>query len=315
MNNQLSPQYSQILQEIGTQLKERKSLLMKRVLLIVWPHILIAVLGFIGDKLFDYRSLDEQTQFWVFCGAIIYIFTAVVYSILMGFVFNIEKRIWIDSYFDSRPLTPAESQRISWGLIWPVFKFRFTLALVYYWIPIGMVMAAVYVGFFIWGISIGETKTMAMSLVATATVGVFIVPVGLFIYQYWVRVKLRYAWFVFLDHYGQDYSFSLLKSEIKKLNDISKTDTFIKSLVVNVGASTATAVSTLAVRGISAGFGMFGDTGKLVGGVTRIYGEELVRQIIDLGNIAGQYILYRFARKQLYGEEQKVNETLYRLKD
>ena len=154
-----------------------------------------------------------------------------------------------------------------------------------------------------------------MSLMYTAFASLFVVPIGVFVYQYWVRVKLRYAWFIFLDHYGQDYSFKLLQDEVKKLNNISKSDAFLKSLVLNIGADSAAAVSNLAVQGITAGFGMLGNTGKLVGQVTRIYGEELTRQVTDLGNIAGQYILYRFARKQLYGDEQKINEVIYSLKD
>lgn len=315
MEKQLSPQYDEILKEIGKQLKERRGLLLRRVLLIVWPYIFIAIASFIAKHFYEVNSFSEETQFQLLLLWIICLLSSVVYSIIMGFVFNIEKRIWIDSYFDGRPLTPAESQRISWKLAWPVFKLRFTLALLYYWVPIVMVIVAIFVGFFIYGISIGEAHNMAMSLMYTALASLFVIPIGVFVYQYWVRTKLRYAWFIFLDHYGHDYSFGLLKNEIKKLNDISKTDMFIKSLTVSVGADSLAAVSGMAVRGIGAGFGTLGDAGKLIGGVTRIYGEELARQVADLGNIAGQYILYRFSRKQLYGDEQKVNEVLYRLKD
>ena len=56
-----------------------------------------------------------------------------------------------------------------------------------------------------------------------------------------------------------------------------------------------------------------GEAGKLLGGITEIYGKELARQATDFGNISAQYILYRFARKELYGEEQVVNDSIYLL--
>jgi hypothetical protein len=139
--------------------------------------------------------------------------------------------------------------------------------------------------------------------------------IALAVYSYYIKIKLRYTWFLFMDMYGTAYSYDALVAEMNKLNDISKSDTFKKSLVANLGTDSVKVLTQSAVSMISRGMSYFGgEAGRVLGAITQIYAQEATRQITDLANIAAQYILYRFARKELRGEEQAVNETLYQLK-
>ena len=101
--------------------------------------------------------------------------------------------------------------------------------------------------------------------------------------------------------------------DMYKLNEVSKSDTFKKSLVANLGTDTVKGVAQLAVQGISHGLSLLGNTGQLLGNLVQVYGQEAARQVTDLANVSAQYILYRFARKAVYGEEQTINEGEYSL--
>jgi hypothetical protein len=106
-----------------------------------------------------------------------------------------------------------------------------------------------------------------------------------------------------------------MMEELKKLNSVSKSETFKKSLLLSIGADSLNGIATLAIESISYGLAQFGNTGKLVGNLLKVYGEEASRQATELGNISAQYILYRFARKEIYGTEQEINENIYKLSD
>jgi hypothetical protein len=101
--------------------------------------------------------------------------------------------------------------------------------------------------------------------------------------------------------------------EMNKLNAISKTETFKKSLVANLGTDSLKGLTNVVVGTLAFSISRLGGVGEAIGSLTKVYGAELARQTADLGNITAQYLIYKFARKELYGKDQVVNEALYRL--
>ncbi len=299
-----------MLQEIGKQLSKRKSQLLKRITLIVWPYILLGVVGYIVNFFYDIRSLINSHLIVSVIVLFTYVLLAGVYGIIIRFIFNIEKQIWVDSYFDRRELDPKDSWKISVKLFWPALWFRLNIFWKYYFLPI----TATVLGLILctWIMSQYAYKYESLLWVLISIPLLFVI--ALCIYAYFLKIRLRYTWFVFLDTFGSSYSFRNLVDEMNKLNNISKTETFKKSLIANLGADTVKGVTSIAIQGITSGISMLGNSGQLLGGVLRVYGDEANRQITDMANISSQYLLYRFARKELYGQEQAVNDSIYNMK-
>lgn len=303
----LPPSYQDIVSGIGAQLKERKSLLMWRVLLVSWPMILLVAGIYLGKELgIDLESIPHPDILYYGVGVAVYAFFALVYGAIMNFVFEIEKRIWIDSYFDGKKLSSKQSWKMAIRLFWPAAMFRIRLIFSYYIIPFFGFTAAIVLAVWICSRIMPEEQIFIAILV-----GVVLLIVGLVVYGYYMRTRLRYAWFVFLDKFGNAYSYRAVISEMNDLNNIAKSETFKKSLVASIGTDSINSLANMVIGGLSLGIAQLGGVGRVIGAATRVYGQELSRQATDLANIVAQYILYRFARKELYGAEQSVNDALY----
>lgn len=313
MNEQnILPTYKEIFAEIGKQLNLRKSTLIKRIFLITWPVLLFMIVSYFLELAYDFQSFTKEQWFLYMKFAIPYVLLTALYTVIVRFIFKIEKQIWLDSFFDKRDLTLSQSWRISMKLFWPVVLFRSKLWLHFYIIPIAVIIALFALMITLILPSFNSPDERIYILYTTLTLFA-ISTVSLIAYGYYLRTKLRYTYFIFLDFYGKSNSYTLVMEEMKKLNSISKSETFKKSLILGIGSDTLNGIATLAIGSIGNGLAQFGGGGKLLGGLIRAYGEEASRQVTELGNISAQYILYRFARKEVYGTEQEVNENIYQL--
>lgn len=308
------PTYKQLLEEMGKQLSQRKSALLKRVLLITWPFILLIVAIYALEEIYDFKNFSDEQAFWAMSSFVVYLFLALVYSAIVKFIFEIEKRIWIDSYFDHKNLSLSQSWRIAKKLFWKAFVFRFKVYLQYYLIPIittiALSVAVIYISTLLFPTTEGQINIIIASFFV-----LILFFIMLWIYSYYLKIKLRYAWFIFLDKFGPTYSYKSIIDEMDILNKISKSETFKKSLILNIGTDSINILALSTIGIISHGMSNFGNTGRMFGSILRIYGEEASRQAADLGNISAHYILYRFARKEAHGNEQEVNDYLYSLPD
>ncbi|MEO8637723.1 MAG: hypothetical protein ABI430_02380 [Candidatus Taylorbacteria bacterium] len=311
-NTTLPPTYKEIFEEIGRQLKLRKSALFKRILLITWPYLLLIVVSYVLNLIYDFNSFSQDQKFIYFEALAVYLILAVIYSQIIRFIFKIEKQIWIDSFFDKKNLSPSESWKIARKLFWPAIDFRIKLWLQYYFVPIAVIIVAFGLVIMIF-VPIFNSST-GYEIILNSSLVLFVVfVIGLVAYGYYLKTKLRYTWFIFLDKFGTDHSYKLMLEEMRKLNNVSKSETFKKSLILSIGANSVNSIAQLAIGSISLGLAQFGNTGKMVGGLMRVYSEEASRQATDLGNISAQYVLYRFARKEAFGSEQEVNENIYKI--
>ncbi len=314
LNPELPPTYKDMLHEIGKQLNMRKSLLLKRVLFIVWPGLLLLIAMYIGNKLNDQGLLFQYaSKTTLFIAGGIYVVFAVAYMLIAGFMFEIEKQIWIDSHFDKKDLEPRHSWAIAKKLFWPAFRLRLRIAWMYYLLPT-LVCVAVLVGFGFWATNANVTATYASNIGIMIAILFLVFLVFAIIWSYYVKVKIRYAWFVFLDIYkGEPFDTRVVLSQMNALNTASKSASFKKALVAEIGTDSANVIANLAVGAIGFGVSRIPGVGELLGGLTRAYGQELTRQATSLGKISAMYLLYRYARKELFGSEQVSNEYVYQL--
>lgn len=304
------PTYKQLLEEIGRQLSQRKSALLKRVLLITWPFLLLVVTFFLlGKANGSEGSTYEQVGQWIF-PLIVYVLAAVIYSSVVRFIFDIEKRIWIDSFFDQKNLALSDSWKLAKKIFWDALIFRLKIFVRYYFIPIAAVILLEVIVIYISTIFFKTTEARA-NIIIVSSISFVVLLIGLLVYSYYIRTKLRYAWFIFLDKFGPNYSHSSVIEEMLNLNKISESEAFKKSLILSIGTDSINGLAQSVVGIISRSMSNLGDVGNVLGGVLSVYGNEASRQVTDFGNISANYILYRFARKETHGSEQDVNEYLY----
>lgn len=316
LNPELPPTYKQMLQEIGKQLNLRKSLLLKRTLFISWPGLVLVALIWGWTKLDDAGMLDRVPETAIvpimIAGGAFLLF-AIVYMVIAGFMFEIEKQIWIDSYFDKKELAPKQSWKIAKKLFWPAFRLRVRIAWNYYLLP-GLIFALLLVGLGYWANKSGVSATYESNIWVLGTILLLVFLLVAVVYSYYIRVKIRYAWFVFLDIYkGEPFDTRVVLSQMNALNTASKSASFKKALVTEIGTDSAQTIANLAVSTIGWGMSHIPGVGEVLGGLTKAYGQELTRQATSLGKISALYLLYRFARKELFGSEQVSNEYVYQL--
>jgi MFS family permease len=298
--------YREILIEMGRQLKERKGILMKRILYILWPVLLGFILLYVGNKLYEMGFMINESIFYY--ASIAFIFCWFVFAIVWGavirIIFALEKRIWVDSYFDKIALTDKESWKISKKLLLPSMLMRLNLFFRFYLIPFLLYIVAVYFLF--------KINDFHWSIYVLVVIGGIVL---LWIYSYYLRIKLRFAWFLFLDLFGKDsFSYSKLFQEMTKLNDVHRGESFKKSLIVNLGTDTLEGVTKMTIGSISKGMGAMGEVGQVSGSIFRILGEETARQTSSFAKIAATYVIYRAVKNETYGESQLINDNIYSLR-
>lgn len=310
----LPPTYKQMFEEMGKHIGQRKKLLLERAALITWPLILLSLLSSAFKDVPVLGAIRDNNPMAFGVVFIPLILAAILYVWVCTFIFHIEKCIWIDSYFDQKNLEPKDSWRIAKKLFWPGFRFGLNVLIKYYLISItlsilalGLLVAAIWQAV---DMTKGGGDMTAPAILFLNAIGIFIFT-G--IYNYYLRIRTRYTWFIFLDRLGENYSFDFVTAEVERLNQISRSDTFKKSLVANFGTDVVKGVTDMVVGVIGHGMAALGSAGEAVGKAAAIYGKEVGRQAASLGNLSAQYLLYRFARKELYGQEQQVNESLYSL--
>lgn len=303
------PGYKETIQEIGRQLSLRKGILLKRILFLIWPPLISAIsLVLINEA---YQSGWLQTG-WKHTNLLLgvagfWLVFSLCYYYFFSFIFDIEKIIWVDSFFDKRNLDPKDSWRIAKKLFWPYFRLRLVI-FVRYILPAAVLF---YVYLFqvllrFAGNSIVNDDYLALgSIVASLIIGM---------YFYYLRVILRYVPFIFLDRHGTDNVFySELFKEMKELKKIESTKTHTRALLAHLFSDVVNELVSANLVRTQRRLSYLGLPGKIAGVSVRMFGEETSRQVTSVGRSIAVYLLYRFVRQKVYGQAQYINESLYKL--
>tara|TARA_Y100000310_G_scaffold208118_1_gene208651 strand:+ start:11862 stop:12836 length:975 start_codon:yes stop_codon:yes gene_type:complete len=309
------PQYKGILKETGIQLSRRKKTIFKRTMAIIFP-IAIVLVGIIISSYYL-----ETSKFGLTGGDILIItaifggLIAIPYVSVMRHIFSVEKLIWVDSYFDQKNLTTKESWRIARRLFWPALRFKIYIFFRFYLPSLFLYVILLMTGF------ITTVLVSEMMLVPAEAALVFFIVVyagGAILlwlyYRYRIRVRLRYIWYIFLDTYHPEtLSYNKIVKEMNDLNNISKSESFKKSLVIAFGTDATREIVFIMLNYLQAGISALGRGATVFGSVLRLGAEETSRQFIDFAEISAFYILYKSARNERDNESQKINEYIYKL--
>ena len=307
-----TPTYREILKGVGQQLAARKKDIFKRILLLSWPLAILAGVLYVTKSNGSLNQFlhNDPTLFLII--SIIVIVVLVPYYYFISFLVSIEKHLWIDSSFDKRPMDSKTSWHIAWELLFPVIGLTFQVILRYY-IPS---IIAVILGFL--GLAFLSSHTDLIGLVGNimwlpVICIVLVLLVG--VYFYFLRVHLRFIFFLFIDRFNNDnFSYSALFHEMKQLNAICKTENFKKALVINFGSDVFYSISLFVLGAIQVGLNSLGSVGGFLGAVARPVAEESARQIKSYARLTAIYLLYVQARSMLYNNQtQEVNEYIYTL--
>lgn len=310
------PSYQEMLIEAGRNLAARKGILTKRVLLIIWPLLVFfaLIMAMRWLRSMGIAVTNQSFGFLLLLAVILALILIIFYTVIVRAIFELEKYIWIDSYFDRRNLEPATSWKIAKKLFWPALKLRLHIFFKFYSPFISAIILLLF------GFGYAASKLHLVYTDYLKTVVTICLFLAIFIFSYFVRVKLRYAWFIFLDFYNRDsFTHRQFFLELSKFNEVSKSETFKKALVANFAADSLEAVMRITTGLISRGLSEVGAVlgvsalGKLFGSLIQIFSGEMSKQTASFGKIAGVYLLYRFARTSSYGTDQEVNEYIYSL--
>ncbi|MEN9622130.1 MAG: hypothetical protein RLZZ67_564 [Candidatus Parcubacteria bacterium] len=306
------PSWNEIFREIGIQMNRRSGLLTKRVLWISAPALvfffIIRLISNVPSMSSWLRDLDVSAQV-----EIVYLITAVtivlaISTIITTALSKVEQTIWLDSYFDGKNLTPQESWKIAKKLYFPWGYLQRKLFYRYYvWIILSIFVVFV-LGIYVLVISdFGRMLPENITMIAWSSY-IIISGITLVVWTRYLKIKLSYAPFLFLDRYAGKAQSGFWQDffiELDKLNKVSSGESFKKNVMLELGADTAISLVeyiTLKMAGVG------------VPSIALLAGREAGYRIVYFAKMTGKYVLYRYAFKTVYGNTHQVNEYIYNLK-
>lgn len=310
-----TPDYREIIRTIKQQLNTHKTQLLFRSVFILLPALVgIAILflaGAIANVAPNSASSGSTVSASTFIAEVFGLIAVLLFLInpfwilVVGHVFKVERIIWIDSFFNNVTLGKGESLSRARKLFWPSVKLSLNIFYKYYFIFFsGFILTAALIVYVT--LSSGNISSSAIVWVA------FIVMAALGFWWYVVitNIRLRYAWFLFIDHSGQaDYTHKRLFKDLRALNEVQKSETFKKLIAVTLGLD-ATAAATDEVVGLAAeGIAHLGKAG----GVAAFYVNSIGGETVAITNMYAKeisyYLFYRMALQALSGNPQDGDGT------
>jgi predicted membrane protein len=310
---EIVPSYNQVVDEIVAQIKSRSKDILKRALVVVWPYLILFVLVFayvfsgLRESVENYPTL--LATFLAFF--VLWLLFSIIYSSVIRILFELEKVIWIDSYFDKKNLKSKNSILVAKKLFWLAAGKKVQLFFQFYFIPITL-----YVLLMIWGLYMMSSE---QNLIGSSANIVFWIIVfgGLgfnFVYFYYLDIKLRYFWFIFLDYYGSDkFSYRKIIKETKKLGKVNEDKIFKKTFFLLFGADALNQLSRSITNTIVKQLGSFGTGANATGKAMKTYSDEVLYQITSLSKITAKYVFYLHARKKSGLAKYHINHNIYNI--
>lgn len=307
MNQQTS--YGDIIKTISEQISSRKGILISRSLIVAMPLVIAFILLTSGEDILPNGSSEFTIQLYYAVTAILVVVGA-LWTVVMSRIFRVERAIWIDSYFDGVDLTNKQSWKIARRLFWPNVILSLNVFLRYYlWIPILWIVITIGIG--------GLISAGIIEFSVGLYIGIIVaIPVSIVLYSFYVKMRLRYLIFTFLDLYGSpEFSYSTVFKRSVAINKVTKGDAFRKTLVTMFGSEALEFLATSAVStSIRLSTSQMGGAGKVAGEAAGFAASEIAATLRSYAQDVTYYIYYQAGRSALYGVDQRiVNQQVYRL--
>jgi hypothetical protein len=234
-----------------------------------------------------------------------------IYTVIVNFVFEIEKRIWIHSYFDEKDLTTSERWDIAREMFFSAFKFRFVMFLKYYFVPFGLFIGALI--FLVQYLNKSFNNEMDVAwIIFFSLIGLIIFLPFYYFYKKYFKFKLRYSWFLFFDNYEKEKGINLF-NEMHKMNEINKTELFKEQMLLNTGEDSEKSLNQSILEILDLNASQPSVIRGLNNDINQIYKNETNNQLIDLGDIITQHILFNLINRVFLDKENITNENIYKL--
>jgi len=228
------------------------------------------------------------------------------WMLVVGHIFKVERIIWIDSFFDKVPLEASQSWKLAKRLFWPSVGLDVVIFIRYYLIFSLVLLAAA--GTYIYLLTTGVMQFQMLPLILCLAV----TAAAIWSYVTYVQIKLRYAWFLFIDLYGQDsFSYRRMLQEMKRLNEVIKQEAFKKLLVTTLGVDTTAEAANILIGTGARALSHRGNAGNAAGFYVNTIGGEYVAIASDYSKQVAYYMFYSVARASVYGNAQLLNTSLY----
>lgn len=307
------PEFSDILSNIAGQLLERKKLIPRRVLFVMWPFILFLGLILVllipllpsalsGAPVPGYYHWISAIFFAPVSMAVVAMLFTIIWTLIAGSLTGIETNIWTVSFFDKKPLTSFQSWSTAKKLLWPVFRLNAILFVRYWLLPI-IVLVVVFYG--AWSM----TNLDKAFVVVGGGLGAIIL---LIIYGYLLTIKFRYLRFIFIKNYNQSgYSPRQTIKESIELNKKLRATDIKEILKIQFGMDALEGV----IGGISSQLLQLISRlgGRIVSGELNWYAADLEQYIKQYALTIAYYMVFQKVYSNLYGQLPATSPEIYSL--
>ncbi|MBI2410155.1 hypothetical protein HYV30_03910 [Candidatus Kaiserbacteria bacterium] len=318
--------WGDIFENIGVQLHRRSGMLVRKVL---WASAFGFAAVFVLSLMSQLLSFDVLYQSGMInisslvYGLVILIVVIIITSILMTLV-KIEQVVWLNSYFEGKDLTPKESRTIAVRLFGGWIQLQFRLFYRYYLWPLAAAVATVVSWLYIFAVSKWVRDPDAVAILSTV---MFIGGlVGIVLWQRYLKLKLSFAPFLFLNIYKRNASprfWSDFFKEMRRLNEVNKDDSFRKNVMLEIGGDIAVTIEQYVISRVKIGFStgaailpsVPGALASALSNTASMAAGEIAYRVIMFGKLAGRQVMYDFAMRKLHGVGREPNEYIYSLKD
>lgn len=298
------PKYREIMNQVRSELDKRKGLLFGRVLLLAAPYLLLPTLFYvivsIIYKLGESALSPRQELFLAI--ALIVMALVLLWNIIIGRIFKIERILWVDSYFDEIPLSSSESWKLAASLFWPSLLLDFSIFFRYYALPLLITIA----------VAIGVTTVFQQSYIVYIC-AIILTCIGFSIYTFMIGLRLRYIWFVFIDMYGTPgYSIDAIYKQMYILSEQLQQEDFKRLIASTLTIDVTAEGADLGLSATTNLIGMIGGPFRDAARMVQYVGSLMIRASQHYARMVSYYMFYRLARQSLYGVDNNSSTSLYK---
>lgn len=242
-------------------------------------------------------------------GIAFYIILVAIYAFINTHIKNTETVIRLMSEKDGNKITSAQSSMISKKIFSNSIKFEFIQFLKYYFFAVLIYIVVFGNVLRVFFNFLDETATVKEAGIAFAIGGATIL-LGYIYTHYFLAAKTRFIWFTYMSHYGENFSSSALFDEVKKLNNIDKSDDRV-AIVGYFKRDMAVDGSSLVTSSTIAGMVPKGLGSDVANGYVR----GIAVDASEYSKMKLNYRQYKKAYNTVYGKNPQLSSHLFRIID
>ena len=250
---------------------------------------------------------DPSTAIRILIFLAVYGLIAGIYSIVISHLQTLERLIRL---YTNAEKSDLETMEIAKKVFRNSLKFSLLIFIKYYAIPLGAFLASLgYTALGMFRFIYDDTQKMSHAMYA---IGVLVI-IGIldWIYiHYYLTSKLRFAWFSYLNNYGNNDSLGKSFKEMRDLNNVSGKSSLFRSLKTQIKNDIGTDAAKLGISTLAQNIQPVSVLGRELKDISRGYAANVTGDMFSYRTLKAQYNLYREAYKLTYGKDFVENPNL-----